>query len=792
VFFITSYFSDFKKSVQEADFSLNNKNILVCKKNTGVLKNLLVWLSDYLKENTDKHNIPLLIVDDESDNASLNNLGYKGKEYASIINGHIRAILELFSKKTYLGYTATPFANVIQDRNDVSDEKWKISYKEKGVLKEKYFSQVPNLFPYDFLVLLDVPSNYIGAKNLFETVIDTETKKLPLIVPIDDSHKSFPFKVYEENGIICPASQCDVVNEEIRTRSVRSDDPFPKELPESLIDAIQCFVLSIALRLKRRPEMINSKLYNPHHTMLIHVSRFISWQNKTKFLVNEYISLLESKILNDLPNNPNSIYYKLEKTWNVHYEYIIHNIRSYLPEGYNDEFLSPSTYMEIKPLLIDAIKGIEVKAINSEIKDKLIYSEDSGRNGKKFIAIGGNRLSRGFTLEGLSINYFIRNTNYSDTLLQMGRWFGYRPGYIDCCKLFTTYDAIEKFDSITRTIEELEILFKKMESSDKSPEDFIIRILKDPGVLKITRPSILNNAVEVNWSYQDKLIQTTRFDLDTKKINNAWRDFVNLIVRYKNNIESKDGFYTIKTDMDGFIEFLDANNSFHDYTAEFSQIKIFLERCKQKNKLKEWTIAIKTKGDASILKSNYSKLPNDITLTKRSGPSKDNDYYRKIFIRNKIFTGSGKSANIITSGRDFAIVLNKKQIEEAEEKFVDARTKYYIKKLKLDEVSAKDKAKKINPPERIYREAMSDQSGLLIIYLIDTKYVFLQNNEIEDFEMLDFIHRENIDLTIPLIGYAIGFPPISPDPGAIYWKGDYDIVEEADEFDEELNNEPEE
>lgn len=790
VFSITSLQSDFKKSVKESDFSLNNKNILVCKKNTGVLKNLLIWLNDYLKENTDKHNIPLLIVDDEADNASLNNLGYKGRQYASIINGHIRAILGLFSKKSYLGYTATPFANVIQDKNDVSDIKWKISYKERGILKEKSFSQVPNLYPDDFIVLLDVPTNYIGAKHLFETLIDTDIQKIPLIVPVVDSYQSFPIKVYEENGEIYPVSQFDIEDKEIKTRSPRKDDPFPQELPESLTDAIQCFVLSIALRLIRRPQMVNSKLNNPHHTMLIHVSRFIMWQNKTKTLVKDYLTILESEILNDLPTSENSIYFRLEKTWNLYYASIVRNIRSYLPVGYNDEFLLPATYQDIKPLLIDAVKGIEVKAINSEIKDELIYSVDSGRNGRKFIAIGGNRLSRGFTLEGLTINYFIRDTSYSDTLMQMGRWFGYRPGYLDCCKLFTTYDSIGKFDSTTRTIEELETEFKKMERQNKSPENFIIRVLKDPGVLKLTRPSILKNAVEVNWSYQDKLVQTTQFDLVGVRINNAWTDFQNLIDKHKDSIEKKEGFICINTNMSGFLDFINANNSFHNYADEFSQIKIFLERCKKKAKLKYWTIAIKTKGDAGVLKASDSKLPTDIEMTMRSGPKEDN-FYRRNFIDNKVFTGSGKSANIVTTGRDFSLLLTKEQIEDAEKKFVTDRIKYYTDVLKLDLATSQDKVKKINKPERIYREEMSDETGLLVIYLIDPKYVFCQHEGSEDTKMLAFVKSENINLEIPLIGYAIGFPPISPDPGAIYWKGDYDIIEEADEFDEEMNKEPE-
>ncbi|MBK9591016.1 MAG: hypothetical protein IPO32_05765 [Crocinitomicaceae bacterium] len=151
---------------------------------------------------------------------------------------------------------------------------------------------------------------------------------------------------------------------------------------------------------------------------------------------------------------------------------------------------------------------MEVKAINSVTKDKLLYPSNSP---KKVIAIGGNRLSRGFTLEGLTINYFVRSTDYSDALLQMGRWFGYRPGYLDCCKLFITQDSVDKYDLVTCTIEELETEFRKMEDKDKTPDNFVIRVKKHPGTLKITRPTILKDTLEVNWSYQDSLEQTTKF-----------------------------------------------------------------------------------------------------------------------------------------------------------------------------------------------------------------------------------------------------------------------------------------
>ena len=118
----------------------------------------------------------------------------------------------------------------------------------------------------------------------------------------------------------------------------------------------------------------------------------------------------------------------------------VYDISSY--SDYIDDYLvSKDFHIDIKPLLIKAIKNIEVVAINSYTKTDLDYKNED----KKYIAIGGNRLSRGFTLEGLTINYFLRKANTADTLMQMGRWFGYRIGYLDCCKLFTTSENIEKF-----------------------------------------------------------------------------------------------------------------------------------------------------------------------------------------------------------------------------------------------------------------------------------------------------------------------------------------------------------
>ena len=822
---ITSAKSDFKKSLLDADFSLNHTNILVCKNNVSVLRNLIVWLHDYLEENKDQHDIPLLILDDEADNASLNNEGKRGREYASKTNGHIRALLALFKRKTYLGYTATPFANILADRNDAPENNWIVKYKVKGQAEEKALQRVDNLFPDDFIVLLNPPTNYIGAKQIFETTKPIDNKaelKIPLVELVDDNIEHFPDQVYSPSngelvGVLKIKSQNDW-NEKIgqfnsyldfanyseyrrQTRSSRTGDGFPRRLPDSIKESILCFILTIAIRESRKPAMVNSTMFNPHNSMLIHISRYTLWQNSLKDLIDLYIRDLQSSLQLDDPTNPSSIFSTFARIWFKYYSTIIESVSDYLPKGYDDEFLKPISFETIKNnFLTDAIKGIEVKAVNSLTGDKLVYPRNTP---KKYIAIGGNRLSRGFTLEGLSINYFVRSTDYSDALLQMGRWFGYRPGYLDCCKLFITRDSMEKYDLVTRTIEELESEFRIMEEKNRTPANFILRVKKHPGTLKITRPAILKDTLEVNWSYQDTLEQSTNFDIRRRKIEAVWHQFKNNIVgkhkfeikKYENGSDA--GFLTAQTDITGILEILKQENNFTNETCD-SIIK-FIEKCKEVNKLTKWTIAIKTTGRAKEnegkgkLRKEESNLDIDITMTVRRGPSTEDGvkYFREKFVNSKIFGASGKSANLISAGLDLSLLLTETQIKSAVKEFIDNRKKYYKKKFpEWSEEQVNKKAEEVNIPERVYREKMTDQEGLLVIYILDSYYVFLQENGKEDSQLKAIVESEGIDLNTPLIGYAIGFPPIQPDPGGVYVHGNYGFEEddeiEFNEVDSEL------
>ena len=820
---ITSIDSDFSRALLDADFSLNDINVLVCKKNVSVLRNLIVWLHDYLDEDKERHNIPLLILDDEADNASLNNLGAKGRNYASKTNSQIRALLALFNRKSYLGYTATPFANVLQDRNDIPDEIYVEKYKVKGESVEKELARVDNIFPDDFIELLVPPSNYVGAKQIFETVSPIqnntdENEKIPLVgPPVNDYIEEFPSRVYknveeEVVGIENITSKAEwddrfglggyldfdtYTDYKSESWSPKKEELFPKKLPESLIEALNCFIITLGIRETRIPNMQKSELFQPHNTMLIHVSRFTFWQNRTKELVDEYINKVISRISNENPSSDDSIYSELERTWYRQYAHIVENIQSYLPVGYDDPFMVSVVFDSIKRVLPAAIKGIEVKAINSLTGEKLEYPKHIP---KKIIAVGGNRLSRGFTLEGLTINYFIRTTNYSDALLQMGRWFGYRPGYLDCCKIFTTQDSLDKFNSTTLCVEELEAEFKKMEEQGRDPKSFVLRVKKHPGTLKITRPSILKNAISVNWSYADQLKMTTQFRVDKLSMTDIWGNF-------KSNISPKfnfapksyiDDIITYETTSEEVIKIIkDQPNNFNDNDAEF--MSKFIELSNEKGYLNNWTIGLKIAGRSENPRLNINELNlkpelgiKQIKLAQRSGPISDDD--RRKFLEDNIFKASGKSANILSSNEDTAILLSDAQKDEAKEKFYSYKAKELQKKdaslsFEDSKIQAKRQFKTI--PERYYREKMKDGSGLLLIYLFDSRYAFnelggskLKEQDHVRKEFASYVLENNIDLNTPLVGYAIEFPPLSEEIGGEYMQGDYKL-----DIDEGLNAE---
>ena len=445
-----------KQAANTAGFNFNNPQpiILVIKKNVSVLKRLYSWLKSQSTHDIIA-NKSLLLIDDEADNASINTS--RDGDDPTAINKNICKIIKLFNRSAYVGYTATPFANIFipLDKDD--------------------------LFPKDFIINLPAPDNYIGPEKVFGTSANPDGNEdlLPIVFPVTDS------------DTFVPAGH-------------RRDDPKPTidDIPESLKTAIKCFIITCSIRIARGQE-------NKHNSMLIHVSRFQAWQNHLKIIIDRLFKYYKSEIEANDPTIMEEFRQIFEEDTPTYRSYcsITREIMNSPVLSRVDNRMRLHTWDEIKPLLYRAVQKIEVKSINGTSGDSLTYYENE-KNGISVIAIGGDKLSRGLTLEGLSVSYFLRASKMYDTLMQMGRWFGYRPGYVDLCRLFTSNELNEWYRHITLASDELREEFRYLAESGGTPENYALRVRTHPGQLQITSISKMRHTRNIQVSWAGRLVET--------------------------------------------------------------------------------------------------------------------------------------------------------------------------------------------------------------------------------------------------------------------------------------------
>lgn len=445
-----------KQAANTVGFNFNNPQpiILVIKKNVSVLKRLYSWLKSQSTHDIIA-NKSLLLIDDEADNASINTS--RDGDDPTAINKNICKIIKLFNRSAYVGYTATPFANIFipLDKDD--------------------------LFPKDFIINLPAPDNYIGPEKVFGTSANPDGNEdlLPIVFPVTDS------------DTFVPAGH-------------RRDDPKPTidDIPESLKTAIKCFIITCSIRIARGQE-------NKHNSMLIHVSRFQAWQNHLKIIIDRLFKYYKSEIEANDPTIMEEFRQIFEEDTPTYRSYcsITREIMNSPVLSRVDNRMRLHTWDEIKPLLYRAVQKIEVKSINGTSGDSLTYYENE-KNGISVIAIGGDKLSRGLTLEGLSVSYFLRASKMYDTLMQMGRWFGYRPGYVDLCRLFTSNELNEWYRHITLASDELREEFRYLAESGGTPENYALKVRTHPGQLQITSISKMRHTRNIQVSWAGRLVET--------------------------------------------------------------------------------------------------------------------------------------------------------------------------------------------------------------------------------------------------------------------------------------------
>jgi len=443
----TSRTKDFNKPLLSSlGFTLKTFSepvLVVIKKNRGILNNLRNWLRAY---NADPHSglidEPMLLIDDEADNASVNTAAL-GKNPTSINEG-IRGLLSLFRRASYIGFTATPFANIFIDPKNESE-----------MLGH-------DLFPRDFIYALQPPTNYIGATRIF----NDDNSEDKFICHIEDAESAFPsnHKSYFQIEF----------------------------LPQSLKRAIRQYFLANVVRDLRGHE-------NTHRSMLVNVSRFTDVQNQLAKLIETDVRGMQQDVRS---------YSQLDPT-----KALLNDTLASLKSIYEEDFQDIEfEWNAIQKALHASVLPIDVRSVNRSTGAASLDYAAYSTTGFRVIAVGGMSLSRGLTLEGLCISYFYRNSQMYDTLLQMGRWFGYRDEYSDLCRLWLTEDAQQWYSHITLSSEELRDEVQRMKRLSLTPKEFGLKVRSHPDSLIVTARNKMRLAKTIvqHISFSGEGPETTR------------------------------------------------------------------------------------------------------------------------------------------------------------------------------------------------------------------------------------------------------------------------------------------
>ncbi len=434
---LTNVFADFnKQTAGRSGWRLNDFSkpiILVIKKNVHTLNALHGWLKEMNAQGDGKiADVPMLMIDDEADHASINT--NKPDIDPTKTNAMIRRILRLFAKSSYVGYTATPFANIF-----INPEAYDPEVEEE-------------LFPRDFIYCLDAPNTYLGPERVF---LDDESSE-DYLRPIRDCENYLPFTHKKDHDL--------------------------QELPPSLREAVNRFVVARAIRSLRGQR-------HRHCSMMVNVSRFVNVQNTVRYLLSLYCQKLKNAVKTSyaMPEEVSRRNHYMQALKKVFIKDYAHSC------GFR--------WTDVKPALNEACGSVRLFVVNSKSDQVLDYRKyERDGEGLTAIAVGGLSLSRGLTIEGLCISYMYRNTRMYDTLMQMGRWFGYRPGYEDLCRVHLSQDSIDWYAHIAEASEELRQQIRTMRRDGLSPRQFGLYVKAHPDSLLVTAANKMRAGDEVTVS----------------------------------------------------------------------------------------------------------------------------------------------------------------------------------------------------------------------------------------------------------------------------------------------------
>lgn len=673
---ITSTSSDFNASTA-AKLSgrisgISEPVLFVLKKNKSVLEKLEQWLRIYNASPIDnKIHLPMLLIDDEADNASVNTK--KAEDEPTTINAGIRKLLKLFVRTNYVGFTATPFANIFINPDS-----------ETEMLED-------DLFPKDFIYALEAPTNYVGARGVF----------------LEDGKYAYMLKSNDDCEFYIPEKH--------------KKDFVPTALPKSMKEAIASFFIANAVRDLRGHK-------TKHRSMLINVSRFIAVQDSIAIAVDGYVREMQREVKNYHNTGSEALKYEsflfIKSVYSKHFAEI---------PGFE------YNWAEIQKALHDGIASVVVRTVNGGNAPKNLNYDEHEDEGLRLIAIGGYSLSRGLTLEGLCVSYFFRNSKMYDTLMQMGRWFGYREGYVDICQIWMAEEAIDWYNYISLASDELRREVRRMRDANLTPRDFGLSVRSDINALLVTARNKMRTAKNhtVMVSLNGRVVETPYIHID--KVTN--QNNLMLTEKWIANLKSegyileKHSDYSIKNyqilnvPRKYINEFIDSFNS-HYLNMDFQTEQLVnLISSYNDGTLDLWDIII-AEGNG---RSDQFCGKEIRYVTRRFGIKKESKALQ--------FSGKGSrlgSANFAKGG------LTKEQVFEIEEK---------------ERLLQKQLGEKHGFSQELYFNSGIKRNPLLVIYPVElsAKAKDINNDDRIDPKRMEYING----IQRPVIGLSLGIPRIN-------------------------------
>ncbi|EKQ6315675.1 Z1 domain-containing protein [Pseudomonas aeruginosa] len=423
----------------------STKVLGVVKKNSARLQRLHKWLTGARPEVL--RACPILIIDDEADQASPNS--HPKPDERTKINELIVQLLADLPKAAYVGYTATPFANLFIDPSLPED-----------------------LYPRDFIVDLPRGKGYFGTEQLFGRAPLDETDD-----PVDGLNVIRLVPEYEATQLKPPS---------------RDDRfTFAPAITPTLREAILYFWMATAARRVRGQR-------SKHASMLIHTTQYAAVHRNSKGVIDAF----QNTVLLQIQKGDTALAGELEALW----------LREQAELPSQELDLEPVAFEDLMANMAAVVKQTETKVENgsSPTLDRVDYQKDADGNGRIYIVVGGNVLSRGLTLEGLTVSFFTRSASAYDTLLQMGRWFGYRPGYGDLARVWMTEELRDYFYDLASVEREIRQDISRYKNGDVTPMEFAVRIRQHPA-LAITAKLKMQHAVPAKMAFNAREVQTIVF-----------------------------------------------------------------------------------------------------------------------------------------------------------------------------------------------------------------------------------------------------------------------------------------